>query len=161
MIGSKISFSTKVRLLPALAACVLLSACYHMPPLNPPPGPVYDVRSVTVVSANGASPRLLSEVSTRVNAAIAATRHAVTEGAVALTIHITQSERAQGYEKNRNSAKVDIDASAIDTGSVVAVNSFESTTFSADSDAIDDLMAEDIAARIRAAYGLTAPRPDN
>lgn len=161
MIGSRDTFSRTKLLWPALAACALLSGCYQMPSLNPPPGPVYEVRGATVVSTSGASPRLLAEVSSRVNAAIAATSHAKTEGAVVLTIRITQSERAQGYDKNRNSAKVDIDASAVDTGSVVAVTSFESTTFSADSTAIEDLMAEDIAARIRSTYSLTAPRPDN
>ncbi|MGA1803626.1 hypothetical protein [Rhizobium sp. HT1-10] len=114
-----------------------------------------------MISSTGASPTLLAEVGSRVNAAIAATRHNTTDGAVTLTIRITQSERSQGYQKDRNAAKVDIDASSVDTGSVVSVNSFESTTFSADSAAVEDLMAEDIAGRIRAVYSLTTPRPDN
>jgi hypothetical protein len=97
-------------------------------------------------------------VTERLNAAIAATPQKTGMPAVTLTIRITQSERAQGYQKDRNTAKVDIDASAVDTGSVIAVTSFESTSFSGDASSIDDLMADDIAARIRAIYLLTAPR---
>ena len=129
-----------------------------MPSLSSPPEPSYDVRSATVTSSAGASPGLLAAVSERVNAAIAATSHDPTRPSVALTIRITQSERAQGYQKDRNTAKVDIDASSVETGSVIAVKSFESTTFSTDNTAVDDLMAEDIAARIRASYLLTTPR---
>jgi hypothetical protein len=129
-----------------------------MPSLRSPPGPVYDVRAASVVSGAGASPALLTGVSERINAAIAATPQKAGMPAVTLTIRITQSERAQGYQKDRNTAKIDIDASAVDTGSVIAVMSFESTSFSADASTIDDLMADDIAARIRATYLLTAPR---
>lgn len=150
-----------MRIGPALAACMLLSGCYHLPSWSSPPAPSLDVRSATVVSSTGASPLLLSGVNERVNAAIAATAHNAAFPAVALTIRITQSERAQGYQSDRNTAKVDIDASAVDTGSVIAVNSFESTTFSADSSAVNDLMAEDIAARVRSTYSLTTPRLDN
>ena len=161
MSGNRISFWQTIRIWPALAVCLLLAACFHMPSLSPPPEPVYDVRSATVVSGTGASPGLLAAISERVNAAIAATAHNTALPAVALTIRVTQSERTQGYQNDRNTAKVDIDASSVETGSVIAVKSLESTTFSADSTAIDDLMAEDIAARIRSTYSLTTPRLDN
>lgn len=141
-----------------LAAGAALAACFQMPSFHSPEQPVYDVRSASVVSSTGASPTLLTAISERVNAAIAATSHSTTLPAVTLTIHVTQSEHAQGYQKDRNTAKVDMDASALDTGSVIAVSSFESTTFSADGTTIDDLMAEDIAARIRSSYSLTTPR---
>jgi hypothetical protein len=152
------SFGRRLAAWPVLGVCVLLSACFHMPSLNSPPGPVYDVRAASVVSGAGASPGVLAGVTERLNAAIAATPQKTGMPAVTLTIRITQSERAQGYQKDRNTAKVDIDASAVDTGSVIAVTSFESTSFSGDASSIDDLMADDIAARIRAIYLLTAPR---
>jgi hypothetical protein len=161
MDNSRIRFGRSLPIWPALGVCMSLSACFHLPSLSPPPEPVYDVRSATVVSSSAASPRLLAAVGERVNAAIAVTKHDTTLPAVTLTIRITPSEKAQGYQKDRNTAKIDIDASAVDTGSVIAVKSFDSTTFSADSTDVDDVMAEDIAARIRSTYSLSPPRLDN
>jgi hypothetical protein len=140
-----------------LAGCLALTACGQLTALKAPPDPVYDVRSAVVVAGPGIAPGLVSATNDRINAAIAATTRATPLPAVALTIKIVSVAKAQGFQQDRNTAKINIDASAVDTGSVVAVSSLETTTFSPDSGVVDDLMAEDIAARVRATFQLNRP----
>jgi hypothetical protein len=101
---------------------------------------------------------ILSGVGDRVNLAINATVRTEVYPRVVLTIRILSVEKGQGYEKNRNVAKVTVDAASVEDGSVIAVSAFEVTSHSNDTSAADEILAEDIAARIRSIFSLSAGR---
>ena len=75
-----------------------------------------------------------------------------------LTIRVAEVEKGQGFNKDRNTAKINIDATSVDTGSVIGIASFQTTTVTPDPSVADALMAEDIAARVRSTFGLKTPR---
>jgi hypothetical protein len=158
---NRINFGLMFQSMPMFAACLALSSCFQMSSLTTPPAPQYDVRSAVVVSGPGIPPALLSSVSDRVNASIASTLPNELLPHVVLTVRITQVQKAKGFQADRNTASVNIDTSSVDSGAVIAVASFETTTFSNDTKIVDDLMAEDIAARIRSTFQLTTPRLDS
>ena len=136
--------------------CIALSSCSIF--AKEQPAPIYDVRSAVVVSPQKISPTILAGVGDRVNAAINATVRTEVYPRVVLTIRILSVETGQGFDKSRNVAKVSIDAASVDDGSVIAVSSFEVTSFSGNPAAADEILAEDIAARIRSAFSLRAGR---
>ncbi|WP_267550707.1 hypothetical protein [Rhizobium rhizogenes] len=143
----------------ALVGCLALGACSSWS-VDPPP-PTYDVRSSTVVADQAlppVSPALVAAVNDRVNASIAATTHNTALPPVAITIRLTDVRKARGFNRDRSSAKVNIDAAALDGGSVIAMASFEVRTVAPDPATADELMAEDIAARVRSIFSLTMPR---
>lgn len=146
----------------ALAGSLALTACSSWS-VDPPP-PTYDVRSATVVADQAlppVSPALVAAINDRVNASIAATAHSATLPPVALTIRLTDVRKARGFNRDRNSAKINIDAAAVDGGAVIAMASFETKTTAPDPAAADELMAEDIAARVRSIFSLNMPRLAN
>ena len=146
----------------ALVGCLALAACSSWS-VDPPP-PTYDVRSATVVDDQAlppVSPALIAATNDRVNASIAATAHSTTLPQVAITIRLTDVRKARGFNRDRSSAKVNIDAAALDGGFVVAMASFEIRTVAPDPATADELMAEDIAARVRSIFSLTMPRLAN
>lgn len=146
----------------ALVGCLALAACSSWS-VDPPPA-TYDVRSATVVADRAVPPvsqALIAAVNDRVNAAIAATTHNTTLPAVAITIRLTDVRKGHGFNRDRSSAMINIDAAGLDGGSVVAMASFEITTVAPDLSTTDELMAEDIAARVRAIFSLTMPRLAN
>lgn len=53
--------------------------------------------------------------------------------------------------------KINIDAASLDNGAVLAIASFDIVNYTPDPTASNDLMAEDIAARIRSIFVLNAP----
>jgi len=136
--------------------CMPLAACSMF--TKPQPSPIYDVRSAVVVSPQKIPATILSGVGDRVNAAINATVRTEVYPRVVLTIRILYVEKGQGLDKSRNVAKVSIDAASVDDGSVIAVTSFEVTSFSSNPATADEIMAEDIAARIRSTFSLRAGR---
>jgi type IV pilus biogenesis protein CpaD/CtpE len=117
--------------------------------------PVYDVRSAVVLSSTTMSAELLSGISDRVNAAIRGTVRTSELPRVVLTIRIVSIAKGLGFQKDRNVAKVSIDAASVEDGSVIAVTSFEVTSMTADPNLADDILAEDIAARVRSAFALS------
>jgi hypothetical protein len=139
-----------------LLVCFSLTACNSLLTKDPP-APVYDVRSATVVADPTISPQLLSAVTQRVNAAIAATTRPSPMPQVSLNIRIASVEKAQGIQQDRNVAKVNIDATSIESGSVIGIASFETTTIAPDPAGVDEMMAEDIAARVRSTFALNTP----
>ncbi|MBM7047891.1 MULTISPECIES: hypothetical protein [Rhizobium] len=146
----------------ALAGSLALTACSSWS-VDPPP-PTYDVRSATVVADQAlppVSPVLVAAINDRVNASIAATAHGATLPPVALTIRLTDVRKARGFNRDRNSAKINIDAAAVDGGAVIAMASFETKTVAPDPASADELMAEDIAARVRSIFSLNMPRLAN
>ena len=143
----------------ALVGCLALAACSSWS--VDPPAPTYDVRSATVVADEAlppVSPALVAAVNNRLNASIAATGHNATLPPVALTVRLTDVRKARGFNRDRNSAKINIDAAAVNGGAVVAMASFETRTVAPDPATADELMAEDIAARVRSIFSLTMPR---
>lgn len=131
-----------------------------MTPMPAAPQSMYDVRSATVVADTTippAPPMLLSATNERVNAAIAATTRNTVLPKVALTIRITDIQKGQGFNQDRNTAKINIDAASVESGAVLAIASFNTTTFASDPTIADNLMAEDIAARIRSTFVLKTP----
>ncbi|MBB3286240.1 MULTISPECIES: hypothetical protein [Rhizobium] len=143
----------------ALVGCLVLAACSSWS-VDPPP-PTYAVRSASVVADQAlppVSPALVTAVNDRVNAAIAATTYSQPLPQVAITVRLTDVRRARGFNRDRNSVKVNIDAAALDGGAVVAMASFETKTTAPDPATADELMAEDIAARVRSIFSLTTPR---
>lgn len=151
-------FGQALRALRVLLGCFTLAACTSLSTANTPPDPVYDVRSAVVVSGPNVPPALLTAMNDRVNAAIAATERDAPLPRVVLTIRVTEVQKGQGFNKDRNTAKVNIDATSVETGSVVGIASFQTTTIAPDPSVADDLMAEDIAARVRSTFALKTPR---
>ncbi|OWV86588.1 hypothetical protein ATY81_09280 [Rhizobium sp. R72] len=141
---------------PVVFTCIVLASCSLY--TKEQPAPVYDVRSAVVVSPQKIPPAILAGVGDRVNSAINATVRTDVYPRVVLTIRILSVEKGQGIEKSRNVAKVSIDAASVEDGSVIAVSSFEVTSFSNSPTAADEILAEDIAARIRSAFSLSAGR---
>ncbi|AVA21687.1 hypothetical protein ACXHXG_06760 [Rhizobium sp. LEGMi198b] len=144
----------------ALVGCLALAACTSWPGTAPPAPPAYDVRSATVVADQAVppvSPVLLSAINERVNAAIAVTTRDTVLPKVALTIRLTDVRKAGSFNHDRNTAKINIDVDSVDTGAVLAIASFDTANFTPDPNAADNLMAEDIAARIRSIFVLKAP----
>lgn len=153
---------SRSRAVSALVVCLALASCSSWS-VEPPPA-AYDVRSATVVADQAlppVSPALVAAVNDRVNAAIASTIRTTPLPQVALTVRLTDVRRARGFNRDRNSAKINIDAAAMDGGAVVAMASFEIRTVAPDPATADELMAEDIAARIRSIFSLNTPRLAN
>ncbi len=146
----------------ALVGCLVLAACSSWSVAPPPPA--YDVRGASVVADEAlppVSPALVAAINDRVNAAIAVTTRTAPLPQVALTIRLSDVRRARGFNRDRNSAKINIDAAALDGGAVVAMASFEVRTVAPDPATADELMAEDIAARVRSIFSLNTPRLAN
>ncbi|NLR96177.1 hypothetical protein HGP17_04975 [Rhizobium sp. P38BS-XIX] len=146
----------------ALVGCMGLAACSSWS-VDPPP-PTYAVRSATVVADKvlpPVSPALIAAVNNKVNAAIAATTYSAQLPPVILTIRLTDVRNARGFNRDRSSAKINIDAAGIDGGPVIAMASFDVKTTAPDPATVDELMAEDIAARVRSIFSLTMPRLAN
>ena len=144
----------------ALAGCLALAACSSWSLTPQPSTPAYDVRSATVVADQAVppvSPALISSLNERVNAAIAVTTRDTPLPKVSLTIRLTDVRKAGSFNHDRNTAKINIDAAAVDTGVVLAIASFDTANFTPDPIAADNLMAEDIAARIRSIFVLKTP----
>lgn len=133
--------------------CVALVSCATFSSKEEP-SPIYDVRSAVVLSSVKMSPTILNGVADRMTTAINATVRTEVYPRVVLTIRILSVEMGQGYDKSRNVAKVRIDAASVDDGSVIAVSSLEVTSFSK-TGAADEILAEDIAARIRSVFSLS------
>ena len=132
----------------ALTACVSLSANKHE-------APVYDVRSAVVLSGPNMPAELLSGINDRVNAAINATVRDAVLPRVVLTIRVVSIQKGLGFKNDRNVAKISIDAASVEDGSVIAVSAFEVTSIAADPKLADEIMAEDVAARIRSVFSLS------
>jgi len=143
----------------ALVGCLALAACSSWS-VDPPP-PSYAVRSATVEADQAlppTSPALVAAVNDRVNAAIAATTFGPQLPPVAITVRLTDVRKARGFNRDRSSAKINIDAAAPDGGAVIAMASFDVKVVAPDPATADELMAEDIAARIRSIFSLNTPR---
>jgi hypothetical protein len=136
-------------------SCAALASCGSMFSKEPP-GPVYDIRSAVVLSGPKVPPVVLSGVGDRVNKAINATVRTEVYPRVVLTIRILQVDRDQGYDKSQTSAKVTVDAASVDDGTVIAVSSFTVLSRSNNADASDEILAENISARIRSIFTLSA-----
>jgi hypothetical protein len=121
-----------------------------------PAGPVYDVRSVVVLSGPNIPAVVLSGVGDRINKAINATVRTEVYPRVVLTIRIVSVLKEQGFDKSQSSAKVTVDAASVDEGTVIAVSSFEVISRSNSSESSDEILAENIAARIRSIFTLNA-----
>ncbi|WP_337266754.1 hypothetical protein [Oryzifoliimicrobium ureilyticus] len=121
-------------------------------------GPVYDVRNALVTAGPGIASELMLGVGDRVNAAINATVRQQVYPRVILTIRIASVEKKQGIQKNRNVAHVSVDAASVDDGSVIAVSSFAVASIAYDDNSADQILAEDIAARVRSIFQLSTPR---
>ncbi|MGO4351063.1 hypothetical protein AB4Z25_03885 [Rhizobium sp. RAF36] len=137
--------------------CAALTGCAGMGS-SEPPAPLYDVRSAVVLGGPGIAGPLLSGISDRVNAAINATVRTDVYPRVVLTIRIVSVTKGQGFDKNRNVAKITADAASVDDGSVIGVSAFDVSSFANDPAMADQILAEDIAARLRSAFKLTAGR---
>ncbi|WP_349958329.1 hypothetical protein [Rhizobium sp. ZPR3] len=122
------------------------------------------MRSATVIADQAlppVSPALVAAINDRVNAAITATSFSPQLPQVAITIRLSDVRKARGFNRDRSSAKINIDAAAADGGAVVAMASFETKTVAPDPATADELMAEDIAARVRSIFSLNTPRLAN
>ncbi|MBB3966625.1 hypothetical protein GGQ67_004313 [Rhizobium metallidurans] len=146
---SKILFS-----LVALVSSLALASCGSLMPKEAP-GPVYDVRSAVVVSGPKVPPAVLAGVGDRVNKAINATVRKEVYPRVVLTIRVVSVAKEQGYDKSQSSAKITVDAASVDDGTVIAVSQFEVLSRSNLSDASDEILAENISARIRSIFTLS------
>ena len=135
--------------------CAALTACAGLFS-SEPAGPIYDVRSAVVLGGPNVPPELLSGIGDRIDSAINATVRTEVYPRVVLTIRVASVQKAVGFDRNRNVAKIKIDAASVDDGSVIAVSAFEVTSTAYDKSMVDQILAEDVAARIRSAFQLTA-----
>ncbi len=138
----------------ALVSGLALISCGSLMPKDPP-GPIYDVRSAVVVSGPKVPPTVLAGVGDRVNKAINATIRTEVYPRVVLTIRVVSVATEQGYDKSQSSAKITVDAASVEDGTVIAVSTFEVLSRSNLSDASDEILAENIAARIRSIFTLS------
>ena len=134
--------------------CIALTACGSLS-ANKPKAPLYDVRSAVVLSGPNIPAELLAGINDRVNAAIIATRRDTVLPGVVLTIRVVSIQKGLGFQKDRNVAKISVDAASVEDGSVIAVSAFDVTSIAADPKLADDIMAEDVAARIRSVFSLS------
>lgn len=134
--------------------CIALTACGSLS-ANKPKAPLYDVRSAVVLSGPNIPAELLAGINDRVNAAINATMRDTVLPRVVLTIRVVSIQKGLGFQKDRNVAKISVDAASVDDGSVIAVSAFDVTSIAADPKLADDIMAEDVAARIRSVFSLS------
>lgn len=144
----------------ALVGCLALAACSSWSLTEPPAPPAYYVRSATVVADQAVPPvpqTLLSAINDRVNAAIGVTTRDGSLPKVALTIRITDLRNSRSFNHDRNSVKINVDAASVESGAVLAIASFDIVNYVPDPTAAHNLMAEDIAARIRSIFVLNAP----
>jgi hypothetical protein len=137
------------------AICVALASCASLFSKDAP-GPVYDVRSAVVLSGPKVPPDVLSGVGDRINKAINATVRTEVYPRVVLTIRILQVDQNQGYDKSQTAAKITVDAASVDDGTVIAVSSFSVLSRSNNAAASDEILAENISARIRSVFTLNA-----
>ncbi|NNH30815.1 hypothetical protein C9413_15255 [Rhizobium sp. SEMIA 4085] len=137
--------------------CAMLTSCMGLTS-DEPAAPIYDVRSAVVLGGPNTPPELLSGIGDRINAAINATVR--TEGyRRGVTGHrIDSHQKDTGEDRRRDIAKINIDAASVDEGSVIAVSSFEVTSTANDRAMADQILAEDIAARVRSAFKLNTGR---
>ncbi|MBC2803971.1 hypothetical protein ELI13_24105 (plasmid) [Rhizobium ruizarguesonis] len=138
----------------AALVCIALTACVSLSATKPE-APVYDVRSAVVLSGPNMPAELLSGINDRVNAAINATVHDTVLPRVVLTIRVVSIQKGLGFQKDRNVAKISIDAASVEDGSVIAVSAFDVTSIAADPKLADEILAEDVAARIRSVFSLS------
>jgi hypothetical protein len=139
----------------ALFSAFALASCGSMFSKGPA-DPIYDVRSVVVLSGPNIPAVVLSGVGDRINKAINATVRKEVYPRVVLTIRIVSVLKEQGFDKSQSSAKVTVDAASVDDGTVIAVSSFEVLSRSNNSDTSDEILAENISARIRSIFTLSA-----
>ncbi|ARQ58419.1 UNVERIFIED_ORG: hypothetical protein GGE64_000278 [Rhizobium etli] len=138
----------------AVLVCIALTNCASL--LGPKPAaPLYDVRSAVVLSGPNMPAELLSGINDRVNAAINATVRDTALPRVVLTIRVISIQKGLGFQKDRNVAKISVDAASVEDGSVIAVSAFDVTSMAADPKLADEIIAEDVAARIRSVYSLS------
>ncbi|MGO7415744.1 hypothetical protein ACC696_25780 [Rhizobium ruizarguesonis] len=138
----------------AALVCIALTACVSLSATKPE-APVYDVRSAVVLSGPNMPAELLSGINDRVNAAINATVHDAVLPRVVLTIRVVSIQKGLGFQKDRNVAKISIDAASVEDGSVIAVSAFDVTSIAADPKLAHEILAEDVAARIRSVFSLS------
>ncbi|MBY5806028.1 hypothetical protein HA464_04870 [Rhizobium leguminosarum bv. trifolii] len=138
----------------AALVCIALTACVSLSATKPE-APVYDVRSAVVLSGPNMPAELLSGINDRVNAAINATVHDTVLPRVVLTIRVVSIQKGLGFQKDRNVAKISIDAASVEDGSVIAVSAFDVTSIAADPKLAHEILAEDVAARIRSVFSLS------
>ena len=138
----------------AALVCITLTACASL--FGPKPvTPLYDVRSAVVLSGPNMPAELLSGINDRVNAAINATVRDTVLPRVVLTIRVISIQKGLGFQKDRNVAKISVDAASVEDGSVIAVSAFDVTSMAADPKLADEIIAEDVAARIRSVFSLS------
>ncbi|WP_064685478.1 hypothetical protein [Rhizobium bangladeshense] len=138
----------------AVLVCIALTDCASL--LGPKPAPqLYDVRSAVVLSGPNMPAQLLSGINDRVNAAIKATVRDTALPRVVLTIRVISIQKGLGFQKDRNVAKISVDAASVEDGSVIAVSAFDVTSMAADPKLADEIIAEDVAARIRSVFSLS------
>ncbi|CAN7401426.1 hypothetical protein LJR245_002440 [Rhizobium leguminosarum] len=138
----------------AALVCIALTACVSLSATKPE-APIYDVRSAVVLSGPNMPAELLSGINDRVNAAINATVRDTVLPRVVLTIRVVSIQKGLGFQKDRNVAKISIDAASVEDGSVIAVSAFDVTSIAADPKLADEILAEDVAARIRSVFSLS------
>jgi hypothetical protein len=138
----------------AVLVCIALTDCASL--LGPKPAPqLYDVRSAVVLSGPNMPAELLSGINDRVNAAINATVRETVLPRVVLTIRVISIQKGLGFQKDRNVAKISVDAASVEDGSVIAVSAFDVTSMAADPKLADEIIADDVAARIRSVFSLS------
>jgi hypothetical protein len=118
---------------------------------------VYYVRNVTVI-ADARMPRdLLSGVDARISAAIAATRPPTAAERVVLMVKINRLDQGEGARRRMGRAHFTVTATSVDTGEPVAEGSYVVNASTDDPRYALGSLAEEIAARIRIEFSLSAP----
>jgi hypothetical protein len=118
---------------------------------------VYYVRNVTVI-ADARMPRdLLSGVDARISAAIAATRPPTAAERVVLMVKIDRLDQGEGARRRMGRAHFTVTATSVDTGEPVAEGSYVVNASTDDPRYALGSLAEEIAARIRIEFSLSAP----
>ncbi|BCH54634.1 hypothetical protein RvVAR031_22440 [Agrobacterium vitis] len=118
----------------------------------------YDIRAVTVLAGPKVPLALVQGVERRLSAAIAATVRSEVLPRVILTVRVETMASGLGLDKRHNEAEVKVSAASVETGDVVAQGSFKVLTITNDQTLGPESLAEEISARIRSLFSLTAPK---
>lgn len=137
-------------------AGLAMASCSSMERRLQPP-PVYDVREVAVIADQKISRSLIRGVDRRVSDAIAATHRQMPLPRVVLTVTINDVNNGTAKLTSMNEATFTVNATAVDNNEVVATGTFKVFSQATEPSAAYQMLAEEIAGRVRFAFGLTTP----
>ncbi|MBF2715793.1 hypothetical protein [Agrobacterium vitis] len=147
-----------LRVLAFLSICMALAGCMAGLFQSDQKKFYYDIRAVTVLAGPKVPLVLVQGVERRLSAAVAATVRSEVLPRMILTVRVEAMASGLGLDKQHNEAEIKVSAASVETGDVVAQGAFKVLTITNDQTLGPESLAEEISARIRSLFSLTAPK---